>query len=159
MKILIISDTHGSNQGLEEAIEAHPDIDMLIHLGDGEDLEEEIHMMVSCPVHMVRGNNDYFCDLPMEEEFDLAGRHVFITHGHSYGVSLDERTLRQEARARGADIVMYGHTHRPVCHEDKGLLILNPGSPTYPRQSDRRGTYMIMEISENTPIQCELKYV
>ncbi len=40
---------------------------------------------------------------------------VLITHGHYYYVSLDTQEIRQQARARGVDIVMYGHTHRPVC--------------------------------------------
>ena len=38
----------------------------------------------------------------------------FATHGHYYGVSMGEERLKAEARGRGADIVMYGHTHRAV---------------------------------------------
>ncbi len=157
MKILIVSDTHGSNAGLEEAISENTDIDMLIHLGDVEGAEDYIRMLVACPVHVVRGNNDFFSDLPKEEEFDLMGYHVWITHGNSYGVSLDENVIREEAHARGADIVMYGHTHRPVFHKDDGVYILNPGSISYPRQKGRKRTYMIMEIDEGGGLRVTLK--
>ena len=44
--------------------------------------------------------------------------------------------MKEEARARDADIVMYGHTHKPIAGmEEDDLSILNPGSISYPRQS------------------------
>ncbi len=157
MKILIVSDTHGSNAGLEEVISENRDMDMLIHLGDVEGAEDYIRMIAGCPVHVVRGNNDYFSDLPKEEEFDLMDYHVLITHGNAYGVTLDDSALREEAHARCADIVMYGHTHRPVFYEDEGLYVLNPGSLSYPRQKGRKRTYMIMEIGEDGGLDVTLK--
>ena len=77
---------------------------------------------------MVRGNNDFFSGLPGEEEFMIGGYHIFITHGHGYYVSMGEERLKQEARGRGADIAMYGHTHRPFYEKEKDLITLNPGS-------------------------------
>ena len=37
MKIVIVSDTHGSRKNIENVCECNPDADMLIHLGDVED--------------------------------------------------------------------------------------------------------------------------
>ena len=83
---------------------------MLIHLGDVEGKEDYVEALAGCPVHIVSGNNDFFSDLPWEEEFLIGEHHVFITHGHGYFVGMDEERLKAEARGRGADIVMYGHT-------------------------------------------------
>ena len=46
--------------------------------------------------------------------------------------------MQEEARRRGADIVMYGHTHVPALTIDADLVTLNPGSLTYPRQQGRQ---------------------
>lgn len=60
MKILIISDTHGSHKNFDRVIEKELLLDMLIHLGDVEGDEDYIPAVADCPVHMVRGNNDFF---------------------------------------------------------------------------------------------------
>ena len=39
---------------------------------------------------------------------------MWLTHGHNYYVSMGNSMLKEEAQARGVDIVMYGHTHKPV---------------------------------------------
>ncbi len=159
MKILIVSDTHKSHKNLERVLEENKDIDMLIHLGDVEGAEDYIEALAGCPVHIVSGNNDFFSDLPFEEEFMIGGHHVFITHGHYYGIVIGEERLAQEARERGADIVMYGHTHRPFFKEENGLVVLNPGSIAYPRQLGREPSYMIMEVDEEDRTHFYLKYV
>ena len=64
MKILIVSDTHGRDATLRNLLEKVKPIDMLVHCGDVEGSEEYIRSLVDCPVHMVAGNNDFFCELP-----------------------------------------------------------------------------------------------
>ena len=123
MKILIISDTHGAHRNFDRVIEKEQPLDMLIHLGDVEGDEDYIPAVADCPVHMVRGNNDFFSGLEGEEEFMIGGYHIFITHGHGYYVSMGEERLKQEARGRGADIAMYGHTHRPFYEKEKDVTL------------------------------------
>lgn len=159
MKILIVSDTHKSHRNLEDVLERTGKIDMLIHLGDVEGGDDYIEALADCPVHILAGNNDFFSDLPREEEFFIKNHRVFITHGHYYGVGLGEERLIEEASSRGVDIVMYGHTHRPSLTREKGILVLNPGSIAYPRQMGRQASYMIMEIDDAGEVQVELKYV
>lgn len=159
MKVLIVSDTHKSHRNLEKVLERTDDIDMLIHLGDTEGGEDYIQALVDCPVHIVGGNNDFFSELPREEEFEIQGKHIFITHGHYYYVTMNEEYLKKEAKERGADIVMYGHTHRPAYSKKDGLITLNPGSIAYPRQIGREPSYMIMEIDENGTVNVQLMYV
>ena len=71
---------------------------MLIHLGDIEHQMADVIRMAGCPVHMIAGNNDFLCNLPEEEEFEIGSYHVWITHGHRYGVSFDTEEIKEEAR-------------------------------------------------------------
>ena len=100
MKVLIVSDTHGRHTGLDRVLEKEGKIDLFIHLGDIEGGESYINSVVECEKHMVRGNNDFFSDLPREEEIDIGGYKAFITHGHPYYVSLDSEYIREEGAAR-----------------------------------------------------------
>lgn len=159
MRALIVSDTHGKHRNLDRALNAVGPVDMFIHLGDVEGGETYIDAVVECEKHIVRGNNDFFSDLPREEEFMLGSKRVFISHGHNYYVSLDPETIKGEGRARNADIVMFGHTHRPYLDVDKDITVLNPGSLSYPRQEGRRGSYMILEMDETGKCSFEQRFV
>ena len=159
MKVLVVSDTHRLNGNLEKVIEKTGPLDMLIHCGDVEGSEDYIEALAGCPAVMVAGNNDFFSNLPGEEEFMVEGYHIFTTHGHGYYVSMGETRLKQEARGRGADIVMYGHTHRPFYEKEEGLITLNPGSLCYPRQPGRKPSYMIMQIDSNGKLEITQEYL
>ena len=65
----------------------------------------------------------------------------------------------EEGRAREADIVMYGHTHKPFFEQKDGLTVLNPGSLSFPRQDGRKGSYMLMEIGEDGTASFEQRYL
>ena len=159
MKILIISDTHRKDNNFLKIMEDIGTIDLLIHLGDVEGSEEKIAKAAGCPVEMVAGNNDFFSDLPSEKTLQIGKYHVMITHGHRYYIGMGNEMLKQEAVAQGADIVMYGHTHRPAYSDEDGLITLNPGSISYPRQAGREPSYMIMEIDENGAVNVQLMHV
>ena len=159
MKILIVSDTHGRHGNLDEVLEREGKIDMLLHLGDVEGDEHYIEAVAECPVHLLAGNNDFFSYLPGEKEIKIGKYKVFMTHGHGYYVSMNTRRLRDEARARGVDIVMFGHTHKPYIDVEGDLKVINPGSLSYPRQEGRRASYVVMEINANGNANFELKFV
>lgn len=159
MKILIVSDTHGRDTALKKLLKRTAPIDMLIHCGDVEGGEEDIRAAACCPVHMVAGNNDFFCDLPREEEFLIGRYRVLLTHGHYYYITMGTQMLKEDARARGFDIVMFGHTHRPVLEQGKDITILNPGSLSYPRQEGRRPSYIIMELDREGEAHYTVNYL
>ena len=148
MKILIISDTHRNNDNYVTVLEKVTPVDMVIHCGDVEGSEYTIAQRAGCPVQMVMGNNDFFSDLPREKEFAIGKYKVWLTHGHTYYVSMSNETIKKEARERGVDIVMYGHSHKPVVDIDKGIIAINPGSLAYPRQEGRRPSFIIMELDK-----------
>ncbi len=161
MKILVVSDTHRSEVNLEKVVAYESPIDMFIHLGDIENREMKIDAMfdVRTAVHMVQGNNDFFSSLDREKEIMLGDHKALITHGHLYGVSMGAEILAQEARARGDDIAMFGHTHRPLLTKINDVIILNPGSISYPRQADRRASYSIINVEEGKEIDIKIKYL
>ena len=113
MKILIISDTHTKHDNLLKVLERECPVDLLIHLGDAEGYEDYIAEQAGCPVEVVAGNNDFFSMLDREREITIGKYRALLTHGHYYGVSVGTERLKEEARARGCDIAMFGHTHRP----------------------------------------------
>ena len=132
MKILIVSDTHGRHGNLDAVLEKEGKIDLLLHLGDVEDAECYYDAIAEWPYHMVSGNNDYFSRLPKDKEIQIGKYKVWMTHGHNYYVSISTEKLRDAARARGVDVVLFGHTHEAVCwQEEDGLWVMNPGSCGY----------------------------
>lgn len=159
MKILVVSDTHRKNENYLKIVEAIGKLDMVIHLGDVEGSEYTIQEAVSCPVEMVAGNNDFFSDLPSEKTIQIGKYKVLITHGHRYYIGMGNEMLKREAIVEGVDIVMYGHTHRPVIDISKNIIAINPGSLSYPRQENRKPSYIIMEIDENGEAHFAIRYV
>lgn len=153
MKCLIFSDSHGEYRYLKKALSLHPDAEVVFFLGDGlsavEDIarDDENRMWIS-----VRGNCDFsniFLNreaLPAEE-INLMGKKIFLTHGHLYGVKTDLDRLSSAAESRGADIVLFGHTHIPYLNyvsAENPHYLFNPGSiKEFPH------SYGILTLTEN----------
>ena len=78
------------------------------------------------------------------------GEHkAFITHGNRYGGELGIPTMKDIAKENGADIVMFGHSHKPVIDTKSDIVVLNPGSISRPRQDGFRPTYLVMNIEDD----------
>lgn len=159
MRILIVSDTHRKNENYLALLKKWKNVDMVIHCGDVEGSEYVISESAQCPVYMVSGNNDFFSGLPREQEISIGKYKVWVTHGHHYLVSMGPERIMQEAEARGIDIVMFGHTHRPMLIQEDGVIALNPGSLSYPRQEGHRPSYAIMELDKNGEAHFTLSYL
>lgn len=159
MKVLIVSDTHGRDEKLEEAVRREAPVDMLIHCGDVEGRESYIQALAECPCCIVSGNNDFFSDLPREEEIRIGDNKILVTHGHYYGVSMDIYGIIEEARARNCQAVFFGHTHKPMILERNGVLALNPGSLSFPRQDGRRPSYAVLKTDKKGRLQAKIRYL
>lgn len=159
MRILIVSDTHKFLGNLEAAVKQAGKIDLMLHLGDAEMKQELIEELVTCPVEIVAGNNDYFYDYPREMELYIEGNKFYLTHGHYHRVSLTKEYLIDEAHDRQAQIVLFGHTHRPYVKKKEGIWVINPGSLSYPRQEGRRPSYAIMEVSADKEPETTIFYL
>lgn len=159
MKVLIISDSHGIRKTLREVFARVGEIDMLIHLGDVCGDELFIKESFSCPVHIIAGNNDYSLKLLKEEIIEIADKQILLTHGHKYYVNYDYNHLAGEAAAIGMDMVMFGHTHVPLIEDFDGIKLINPGSLAYPRQSNRKGSFIIMEVDSEKNFHFSIDYL
>lgn len=160
MRALLISDTHRYLKNLLEVLERVGAVDRIFHLGDVEGEEETIRSLADgIPVEFVAGNNDFFSHESREKEIMLGDYRVFMTHGHHYGVSTGLSRLEAEGVARGAQVVLYGHTHRPAIDYREKLTMVNPGSISYPRQPGREPSFGMIEIDRRGEIHFTINYL
>lgn len=159
MKILIVSDTHGKDNMLLEAVRLEKPISKIIHLGDIGKLEEYIEELTDCVCFAVKGNNDWYSKLPDENIVMIGKYRAFITHGHHYDVSFTSKDLVRHGRMLDCEIVMYGHTHYPEITREGNIIIINPGSLTFPRQPGHKPSYIVAEVDDAGEVNFELKYL
>lgn len=135
MKILVLSDSHASLSFMRRCVDTvAPDV--IVHLGDHFDDGLTIHEEYPhIRIYQVPGNCDRYRCPPNQPEIlieNVFGIKLYMTHGHLHKVKLTLSQLLRDARASGADAVLYGHTHEPACSlEEDGLWVLNPGSCGY----------------------------
>lgn len=149
MKILVFSDSHRSLSGMYAAIDLHRP-QQVIHLGDMmDDAEEVAEHYPRLPFCLVPGNCDgWGVAVPVKKQITLEGKSILLSHGHRWGVKIGYDAAIADARAVGADILLFGHTHVPLCRQlEDGLWMMNPGPA--------RPSYGLIEI-ENGEISCTL---
>jgi putative phosphoesterase len=160
MKILVVSDTHRKNDVFLNLIKKLKPLDLLIHCGDAEGSEYLFSRAAECETQFVMGNNDFFSSLPQEAEIMLGQHKIWVTHGHYYGVNMGNERVKREGKARGAGVVIYGHTHKPcIDFSDQEIIAINPGSLAYPRQENHRPSYILMEIDKEGEMHFTIAYV
>lgn len=128
-KILVVSDTHGADKALRAILQEEKDADALIFLGDGEqDLQAVEEENPKLPVYAVRGNCDFSSLLPVDGLAAFDGVLFYYTHGHIYNAKMTLDDLEQAGRERGADVVLFGHTHQGIMKHCGDVTLFNPGS-------------------------------
>jgi len=70
-----------------------------------------------------------------------------VTHGHKYNVKFTLENLHYRVEELEADMVLFGHTHKPFNQNIDDVLFFNPGSPTNPRNTPDK-TYGIIDIDD-----------
>jgi putative phosphoesterase len=141
----VVADTHVPDRmpALPGALlEALAGVDAILHAGDLcvpsvlRDLERV------APVHAVAGNRDFFMRLPLERRLEFEGVRLVLTHGHGGLWAYAREKLRYYTvgfyhgrflrlvldRYPDADVIVFGHSHRPVNQVVDGVLMFNPGS-------------------------------
>lgn len=134
-KYVIFSDVHGRTDRVRELALRHRDASAFFFLGDGlRDLPE-----LELPIVSVRGNCDFTLDksTPEERLLDLGAGKILLMHGHTHGVKSGWERAVLYASSRGADALLFGHTHVAEEHylpAGEGSLlarpmwVFNPGS-------------------------------
>ena len=143
MTLLIVSDSHGRSDRLARLFEMHKNVDALIFLGDGlSDIDRAGAKDYNFTVFAVRGNCDAFGGSLLticakdELTFNFEGINFFALHGHTRQVKGSLIRAIYAADEKGADVLLFGHTHEPlltyVSEEEynlsKSMYLFNPGS-------------------------------
>lgn len=143
MKWLVFSDSHGHAEYMKKAVEEERP-DRVLHLGDMvRDAPKLQAAFPGLPIEQVAGNCDAWGggDAPEEKELFFGEKRVWMLHGHTYQVKMGAGMLAGEARARGVDVVVFGHTHIPLCDFDGRMWTMNPGTVSGAPQA----TYGVIE--------------
>lgn len=117
----LISDTHGLLR--PEAIAALAGADLILHAGDIGKPEILEQLRAIAPVVAVRGNNDvgdWAAMIPEQETVEIEAVSVHILH-------IVQR-LDFAPETAGIQVVMSGHSHKPLIEQREGTLFINPGS-------------------------------
>lgn len=135
--LVVLSDTHRTDgTGLVgAAADAVADADAVVHAGDftTEAVVDSIREAAGdAAFHAVHGNADapeVTERLPTETTLEYAGVRIAVTHRSRSGTT----GLAMLGRQQGADLVVFGHSHRPTVEEMGEVTLLNPGSHADPR--------------------------
>ena len=127
----VISDTHGLLR--PDVHTALAGVELILHAGDvgGDEILMELGLIA--PVRAVYGNTDAPGQPGLATAIDLTidGVSIHVSHGHEVGSPTPQKLLERYA----ADVVVYGHTHRPLIARASDRLVLNPGAAG-PRRFD-----------------------
>jgi hypothetical protein len=126
VRVGLIADTHGLLR--PEVAVAFEAVDHIVHAGDVGSVEVLEGLTAIAPVTAVWGNVDgpeLRAVLPEVARVALGGVRVVVVHGDQLGSPTPERVAAAHA---GADLVVFGHSHRPLIDRVGDVLAVNPGS-------------------------------
>jgi len=129
LKIVVVSDTHGSTDMLDRVITECSPFDIIVHCGDGVNDIISAYLPGGSTVLKVQGNTDIYsgsdADNILTEE--IFHKRVMITHGHQFNVKGGVSEISRVAGRFKADVVLFGHTHEQLLRKGDPLLF-NPGN-------------------------------
>jgi putative phosphoesterase len=140
MLVGLISDTHGLIR--PAALAALAGAELILHAGDvgGETVIAALRALA--PVEAVFGNMDPLDgSLPGRLRLTLDGLSVHVSHGHELGSPTPGKLLNEYS----ANVLIYGHTHRPLIEEHGSRLVVNPGAAG-PRRFDLKPSVALLHI-------------
>ena len=144
VQVLVVSDSHGNEKAIRQALDAQPQVAAVIHLGDGAAEALRLAAEDSRPWHIVRGNCDYGEAAPVKTTVSIGGAKLYLTHGYTERVKSGLLNLTYTAKEHEAVAALYGHTHIPSVEFYEGLMLLNPGSVS------GMSTYAVLEIENGS---------
>ncbi|HET6778599.1 MAG TPA: metallophosphoesterase family protein [Gemmatimonadales bacterium] len=149
MRLGVIADTHGLLR--PEVFQAFSEVDHILHAGDLGPLDLLTELEALAPVTAVYGNTDgedVRRRLPQVAEIELDGFDIVVTHGDQLGSPTPELL---NAAFPSAQILIYGHTHRPLLTiVDVVVTVMNPGGAGH-RRFGLPPTVGILELEPGIP--------
>lgn len=165
LRLGLIGDTHYPEAGplWDEAYDALRGVDLILHAGDLHVVEvlDWLEQRCGAPVLAVRGNgDDGGAGRPVcPEDARLKPVHLVDAGGLRIGMVHDATLPEQRHRTLDhimhyhfggrVDVLIHGDTHVPEVTTLRGVLLVNPGSPVYPRNLSRQlGTVAFIEVRD-----------
>ena len=149
MRLGVISDTHGLLR--PEVFDAFAGVDQILHAGDVGSLDLLTELETLAPVAAVYGNTDdseLRSTLPKAATLQLDGFDIVVTHGHQFG---SPTPAALNAAFPDAQIIVFGHTHRPLLTiVDVVVTVMNPGGAG-PRRFGLPPSVGILELEAGIP--------
>jgi len=138
IRIGVISDTHipdAEGHIPQAVLDAFKDVDLIIHAGDIVHLKgiEELKTVCS-KVEVVAGNMDQEAvkkKYPVKQVLEILGYRVGLMHGAGAPLNLLE-LLKDAFKDDHCDLIIFGHSHKPMNERIGEVLFFNPGSATDP---------------------------
>lgn len=154
MRLGIIADTHGQ---LRPAVfEVFAGVQHILHGGDLGPLPLLAELEAIAPVTAVYGNMDgpdVRARLPQVARIELDGFRIVVTHGDQFGSPTPDKL---NAAFPEAEILVFGHTHRPLLTlVDEVVTVMNPGGAG-PRRFNLPASVGIMELEPGIPPRARL---
>jgi hypothetical protein len=136
MKIGVISDTHIANKNEHVPaiiLDVFRQMDMVFHAGDMVDLRVIDELKAACPkVLAVSGNMDPEAvrnKYPQKQIIEVAGYKIGLMHGCGAPLNLVD-LLKCAFKEDKPNIIVFGHSHKPMNEFIDNVLFFNPGSAT-----------------------------
>lgn len=141
MKILIISDSHGEKDKVENILKEYK-YDYFFFLGDG--LNDISSIVNNKNVFAVKGNRDFLSLKPHHLTVEIEGIKFMLVHGFYEHVKLGLGSLLNKAKKENVNCVCFGHTHKYFNEIIDEIQFLNPGSLTNLRGGN--STFIMLDI-------------
>ena len=153
MKIIVLADTHIPERSSDLPKQIYDDLkdsDLILHAGDIISLEFLKKLEKFGKVQAVQGNMDEPAlkdQLPLKEIIRVAKFTIGLTHGRGSPFGLVEQVHKEFLKEK-PDVIIFGHSHKPLNTRKDGVLFFNPGSPTDKIFSDSN-SYGVITIGDS----------
>lgn len=149
MRIGLISDTHIPDHAKElprQLKEVFNGVDLILHAGDVYDVSVLDELESIAPILVAEGDDDseVLSDRRVKKEqiITVEGVTIWLIH---------EKPQSWYQHKERPDVIVYGHTHRDKIEDVRGVVLVSPGSPTFPHYKSELGTVGILTINSGKP--------
>ena len=108
-------------------------------------------------------NKAYLRTLPPEIRFEAGGKRFRLVHGSPRRMNeylfadRDPRSLERIAAQADADVLIFGHAHKPWVREIGGVLFVNAGSVGKPKDGDPRASWVLLSVTAGELVEVEIR--
>ncbi len=121
--------------------------------GEKEEPPEDWNAIKWTYDNLSKKNRKYLKSLPEELRLETGRKRILLTHrsplpgDEKIGPETPDERLRELAHLADADVIIFGHSHRPFSRQVDGVWFINPGGAGRQNDGDPRASYAILRIN------------